>query len=123
MSRPTQVLTRDAYGVTFADPLAPDYTVRFKTNKTVKGLNGVNVDNFVHEVIINDAHEISVGTVTANDPLSVRIRTSGSIESQVRLCAVLQQAADQQAAWIQENTLLGFEPTTVPQNPTVSDDV
>lgn len=113
----TQILTRDAYGVTYADPADPDFTVRFKTNRNVKGLNGVNVDNYLTEIIVNDRYEVTMGSVTATDPLSVRIRVSGSIESMGRLKDILNQVALQVSGWGTENVLLGFEPATVPVNP------
>lgn len=116
----TQVLTRDAYGVTYADPSDPDFTCRFKTNRTVKSLNGVSVDNYLSEIIINDSHQVTLGTTTARDPLSVRIRTSGSIESMDRLEEILLSVATQLSAWTSENALKGFEPTTVPVNPPVA---
>lgn len=115
----TQALTRDAYGVTYADPSEPDFTVRFKTNRSVKSLNGVNVDNYLTEVIVNDAHEVTIGSTTARDPLSVRIRTSGSIESMARLKEILVSVAGQLGTWSTENVFLGFEPTTAPVNPPV----
>lgn len=113
----TQILTRDAYGVTYADPTSPDYSVRFRTVKQPKSLNGVLLENYVTEIIVNDVHQISVGSVTANDTLSVRIRASGSLESQTRLKAILEAAAAKVSAWNSENVLIGFEPTTVPENP------
>lgn len=115
----TQVLTRDAYGVTYADPANPDYTVRFKTNRSLKGLNGINVDNFLTEIIVNDRHEVTIGSSTAVDPLSIRVRVSGSIESQDRVKEILSSIASQLSAWATENALLGFEPSTVPVNPPV----
>lgn len=116
----TQVLTRDAYGVTYADPAEPDFTVRFKTNRTLKGLNGVNVDNYLTEVIVNDRNEVTIGSVTANDPLSVRVRVSGSIESMARLKEIVTSIATQLDTWGNENVFLGFEPVTVPVNPPVA---
>ncbi len=113
----TQVLTRDAYGVTFADPASPDFTVRFKTSRSLKNLNGVSVDNYLCEIIVNDSNEVTLGSVTANDALSVRIRVSGSIESMDRLADILAAICGQTATWISENVLKGFEPSTVPVNP------
>jgi len=113
----TQVLTRDANGVTFADPAKPDFSVRFKTARGVKSLNGVNVENYATEIIMNDRHPVTLGSVTATDALSIRFRISGSKESMDRLedCAV--SIGAQIADWIAESVLLGFEPTTVPVNP------
>lgn len=115
----TQALTRDANGVTFADPTDPDFTVRFKTKRSSKGLNGINVENYLTEIIINDDHDIKKGDVSAVEALSVRIRVSGSASSMPRLEAILASIAGQIPAWSDENVLLGFEPTTVPVNPAV----
>lgn len=113
----TQIKTRDAYGVTYADPTEPDFTVRFKTSNSVKNLNGLKVDNYVTEVIINDNEEITVGNVTANDAIAVRLRISGSSKSHARLKAIVAQLALQVDAWMNENVSLGFEPTSAPVNP------
>ena len=116
----TQLLTNDAYGVTFADPTDPDFTVRFKTTRNRKNLSGIQVDNFVTEIIINDLSAITVGSTTTKDTLAVRIRTSGSDLSHARLKAILAKAASQVSSWNSENVLLGFRPTTVPLNPSQS---
>lgn len=113
----TQALTRDANGVTFADPTDPDFTVRFKTKRSNKGLSGINVENYLTEIIINDDHDLVVGTASAVEALSVRIRVSGSAKSQPRLLAMLASICGQVPVWGAENVFLGFEPTTVPINP------
>lgn len=113
----TQIQTRDSLGCTFADPSAPDFTVRFKTTSTKKSLNGVSIQNNVHEIIVNDLNEISVGTTTATEALSLRVRISGSIESKDRARAIVNSIATQLPAWLLENSDLGFEPVTAPINP------
>lgn len=117
MSNPTQVKTRDAFGTIYADPAEPDFSVRFKTSNSTKNLNGLKVDNYITEIIINDNEEITVGNVTANDAIAVRLRVSGSSKSQTRLKAILASLASQIPTWGSENVLLGFEPVTVPLNP------
>lgn len=113
----TQLLSHDASGVTFADPMKPSFTVRFKTTRNAKSLNGVSTDNYLHEIIINDTNQVSIGAQSANDALSVRIRISGSIESKARLMAIVNSTAAQLPAWSGENVFVGFEPTTLPINP------
>lgn len=113
----SQILTRDANGVTFADPASPDLTFRFKTTKNKKGLNGVIVDNYLHEIIVNDDNQVTLGSVTANEALSVRFRISGSILSQDRLVAVATSVAAQLPTWLAEQAHLGFEPQTAPVIP------
>lgn len=117
MSTNTQFLNADAYGSTFVDPLNPNFSVRFKTARNRKSLNGLTVDNFITEIIVSDVNQITVGTTTANDTLAVRIRTSGSEFSQARLKAILLSVASQISDWNGENVLLGFRPVTLPINP------
>lgn len=113
----TQLLSHDASGVTFADPMKPSFTVRFKTTRNTKSLNGVSTDNYLHEVIVNDTNAVTIGAQSANDALSVRIRISGSIDSKARLAAIVNSIATQLPAWAGENVFVGFEPMTVPVNP------
>lgn len=110
----TQVLTRDANGVTFADPADPDYRVRFKTSTSNKSLNGVSVPNYVTEIIVNDTVGVTLGNVTANDAIAIRIRCSGSLNSMERRNAILASIASQLATWTSENVMTGFEPVTPP---------
>lgn len=117
MSNLTQLLTNDAYGVTFADPTDPNFTVRFKTVRNRKNLNGVSVDNYITEIIASDGNEVSVGNTSAMDTLAVRIRMSGSDLSKQRLEAIVKGLASQISSWTDENVFLGFRPETVPVNP------
>lgn len=110
----TQVKTRDAYGLTYAAPSDPDYTVRFKTNISNKVLGGTQVPNYLNEIIVNDMNPITVGTGLVNDPISVRLRTSGTLLSRVRIAEVLTELANKLVTWETENVFLGFEPTTLP---------
>lgn len=117
MSKLTQLLSADSYGVTFADPLDPNFTVRFKTVKSRKQINGLSLDNYVTEIICNDITPARIGEGNVNDTVSVRFRVSGSEHSIPRLKAILASLASQVDAWSAENALLGFRPTTVPVNP------
>lgn len=117
MSTNTQFFNTDAYGSIFVDPLDPNFSVRFKTTRTRKSLNGFAVDNFITEIIVSDINPITIGSTTTNDTLAVRIRTSGSELSQARLKAILLSVASQIPSWNNENVLLGFRPTTLPINP------
>lgn len=118
MSNSTQFLNSDAYGSTFVDPTDPNFSVRFKTTRNRKNLNGIAVDNFVTEIIVSDLEPITVGSTDANDTLAVRVRVSGSEYSHARLQAILASVAEQIPTWNTENVLLGFRPSTVPVNPT-----
>ena len=110
----TQVLTRDANGVTFANPADPDYRVRFKTTTANKSLNGVSVPNYVTEIIVNDNVPVVLGSTSANDAVAVRVRMSGTIASIERRKAIVKSIASQLATWADENVMTGFEPATPP---------
>lgn len=119
MSQNTQLLTSDPFGTTFADPSDPNFTVRFKTSRSRKMIDGNPVDNYVTEIIVNDLHGVTVGGSSVNEALSVRIRVSGSELSMPRLKEIAASVAGQVSTWNSENVLLGFRPTTVPINPGV----
>lgn len=112
-----QLYSRDANGVTFADPADPDYTIRFKNTQTRKSLNGVSVDNYVEEIVMNDLFPVTLGSSSANDSISVRLRISGSASSHVRVKQMLKSLAAQLPAWTDSNVALGFEPTVAPVTP------
>lgn len=112
----TSLLSQLPEGPVYADPLKPDFSVRFKTTSAAKSLNGARTTNYVTEIIINDNNAISVGGVAAVDALSVRLRVSGSSQSMARLKAVVDNLGTQLASWTSEGILLGFSPTTLPTN-------
>eukprot|EP00919_Chromeraceae_sp_WS-2016_P061509 GHVR01145890.1.p2 GENE.GHVR01145890.1~~GHVR01145890.1.p2 ORF type:complete len:126 (+),score=11.90 GHVR01145890.1:1336-1713(+) len=110
-------------GVTFADPLDPDMTVRFKTNSSQKNLDGKKVVNYVTDIVANDQNMIALGNGVyaqeVNDSLSVRIRVSGAVESIDRLKEMIENLTDKLVNnWLDENVLTGFAPTTPPINGT-----
>lgn len=115
----TQLLNHNANGVTYANPADPDYTVRFKTTSSKKTVAGSILQNSVSEIIVNDSHNITVGSNSVTDNLSVRVRISGSLESRARLSEILASLAGQITTWDSENVFIGFEPTTVPLVPGV----
>lgn len=116
-TEPTQLLAQLPDGPVYADPLKPNYQVRFKTTSAQKSLDGVRVTNYVTEIIISDVNPIVVGALNPNDTLSVRLRVSGSSESMTRLKAIINNLGTQVATWGTENAFLGFDPLTVPTNP------
>lgn len=117
MSNTTQIKTRDAYGVTYADPADTDFTVRFKTTTANKTLAGQTVQNNVSEIIVNDIVTAAVGSAQVTDNVSVRIRVSGSRLSDARKSAILKSVAAQLPAWADQHVLSGFDPVTAPVNP------
>lgn len=119
MPTSTKVFKRDASGVIFVDPDNPTYSVRFKTVSARKSIDGLPLQNVATDIIVNDTHMVTVGEKTVGDPLSIRVRTSGATVSMTRLSSMLISLAAQLQGWTGEDVLLGFEPTTVPVNPTV----
>lgn len=101
-------------GCVYADPANPDYTVRFKSTSSRKNLNGLVCQNVVEEIIVNDLHSVTKGSVTAADAVSVRFRVSGSNLSAQRKKAIATAFASQLAAWANEGCLEGFPPVTAP---------
>lgn len=108
------VKSQENAGVTYADPAKPDTSIRFRFSSTVKQLNGVSVPNYATEIIINDNNSITVGSVSAQDALSIRVRVSGTLLSKTRLRQLLTSAAAQLGTWETENVMQGFRPVTAP---------
>lgn len=113
----TKLLRQLPDGVIYADPANPNFTVRFKTTSQPKSLNGLSTTNRISEIIYNDLNEVTIGAATGIDPLSVRLRVSGSVESHDRLVEIINGLAGQVATWNSQDVLKGFTPTTVPVNP------
>lgn len=110
----TKVKTRDAFGVTFSAPSDPELSVRFKTNVSTKSIGGVTLQNYLNEIIINDLNLVTVGANSANDPISIRLRTSGALESRARMAELLTELAAKINTWEAEDVFIGFEPVTSP---------
>lgn len=108
------VKSQDNAGVTYADPAKPDCSVRFRFSNSVKQLNGVSVPNYATEIIVNDNNAITIGSVSAQDALSVRCRISGTLLSKARLRDLLTSIAAQVGQWETENVMQGFRPSTAP---------
>lgn len=108
------VRSQDNAGVTYANPAKPDTTIRFRFSSAVKQLNGVTVPNYATEIIVNDNNPVEIGTVSAQDALSIRVRVSGTLSSKARLRQLLTSLAAQLGTWETENTMQGFRPTTAP---------
>lgn len=101
-------------GTVYADSSKPDLTVRFKGSKNPKSVSGVGTTNYIQEIIYNDNNPVLIGGVTVKDPISLRIRTSGAIESKARIAVLLASAASQLDDWSDEDVFVGFAPTTAP---------
>lgn len=114
-TRSLQLYSRQPNGETWADPSDPDYTVRFKTTSAPKSLDGNRTTNYLTEIIVNDVHDVEIGNKVTADALSVRIRTSGAIESVSQLKQMVEDAATQLVnSWLSENVLTGFPVATPP---------
>lgn len=114
MSTTLSVKSQDNSGVTYADPAKPDTTIRFRFSGATKALNGVTVPNYATEIIVNDNNPVTVGDVSAQDALSIRVRVSGTLESKARLRQLLTSLAAQVGQWETENVMQGFRPATAP---------
>lgn len=109
-----KVLRRENTGVVYASVSKPDLTVRFRGIQQGKSLAGAATTNFIQEIIYNDVNPVSIGGVAATDALSVRLRTSGAMQSRARLSQVLHSLADQIDQWAVEGVFSGFDPVTAP---------
>ena len=101
-------------GVIYADPSDPTMVVRFRNTVSPKSLNGVSVRNCATEVIYNIDNDVTVNGVSAKDAVSVRIRTSGAMQSKAKIKQLLVSAAAQVDDWADEDVFIGFNPTTAP---------
>lgn len=114
-NRQLKLYSRQPNGETWADPIQPNYTIRFKTTTTPKSLDGNRTTNYMTEIIMNDVHNVTIGDQVTADALSVRIRTSGAIESIDQLKNMLKDSCEQLvAAWLEEDVLTGFPVDTPP---------
>lgn len=116
-ANPLSLKRSEQNGVLYADPVAPDLTVRFRNTTQQKTLNGVNVTNYMCEIIANDNNAVTIDGVAAVDALSVRIRVSGTAESATQLGVILNALAAKIPSWVSEHVFQGFNPTTVPAIP------
>lgn len=114
-----QLYSQQQNGVTYCDPSDPDFIVRFKSTSSQKVIDGIKVQNYITEIAANDNHSIVIGAASATDALSVRVRTSGSLQSIPRLKQMLLDLAGKLDTWGTENVLIGFNPSTPPVNTVV----
>lgn len=112
-----KVQKTESTGVVYASAAKPTLTVRFRSDSAPKSINGVSARNYTTEIICNDENDVVVGGVNGKDALSVRIRTSGALESHARLKALLTALALQCSDWTNEDVLVGFRPVTAPDLP------
>jgi len=113
----TSLLRQVNDGVIYADPAKPDFTIRFRNDKSNKTLNGVQTTNYIGEIIYNDNNTVTVGGVSCVDAVSIRLRVSGTSESHTRISAILTTLAAQLMTWDGQSVFRGFNPTTVPTVP------
>lgn len=108
-----KVQKTDNTGVIYSDPADPGLSVRFKQTEQVKSLAGVSVANHVTEIIINDDNTVTIGGNSTVDPVSIRLRVSGTSFSKARIKTLLGilDAAD---VWSDEDVYQGFRPVTTP---------
>lgn len=109
-----QLQKSDSNGVTYANPVKPAQTMRFKSTRGTKSLRGSNTMNFISEIIGNDEVTVTVGGIAVKDAISVRVRTSGAQESMSYVSQLLKDMALQLDNWADEHVLKGFNPVTAP---------
>lgn len=109
-----KIMRQDATGQIYAETAKPSLTVRFKQTSGVKNIDGVSLQNNVAEIIVNDSNVLTIGTKSLKDPLSVRIKVSGSAESAARKKVLVKAIAAQLDEWADEDVYEGFPPSTVP---------
>lgn len=113
---PTQmkILSSDSTGQLFASPTKPSQQVRFKSTSAPKKLGAIQTSNIIREIILTDVNPVTVGSNTADDAISIRIRVSGSPLSEAALVARLNALGVKLPVWGTENVLVGFPPVTPP---------
>lgn len=113
---------REDAGNVYRDPANPSFQVRIKATSQQKTVDAIRSTNLVQEIIVTDAFQTAsdINGESFADPLSVRIKLSGSPNSVPRLAQILHSVADQAELWMtSEHSMLGFEITTMPINPGV----
>lgn len=115
----TQFYRNTPKGIIFADPAKPDYRVRFDHTELTKKVGTGTTSTQITEVRINDAHDIVVDGVSGTDNIAISLRVSAAPESKARVKSILSQLGVQTPVWSDENVFNGFQPTTLPINPSV----
>lgn len=112
-----QKFRQDAQSVTYKDPLDPKYTFRDKSTSAPKTIDGIRATNLVKEFIVNDSPRVASDLTSElfADPISVRLKLSGSPNSVAHVARIVADLNDQVQTWLTaENAMLGFELVTVP---------
>lgn len=108
-----QVRKTENNGVVYADPAVANMQIRFKQSEQIKNLDGFSLTNHVTEIIVNDIVTFTKGQKTISEPISVRVRVSGSTEAQARLKELL-KLGKQLETWADEHVYRGFRPVSAP---------
>lgn len=103
-------------GAIYATPES-NYHVKMRTSIGDKTLNGVRMKNFATELIFNYTANNKAGELDFSEPLSVRIRISGSQYAQAQLADIVDTISAQLPEWMKQNVAIGFAPTSLPQLP------
>lgn len=120
MTFPTDMTLKshDALGITYASLSDPSFSVRIKNTSAMKNLDGVPVTNYASEIILNYNKEVTLGTSPdtklVKEPVSVRIRTSGSEHVHTTIEDMVDGLVISLPLWHDQAVRYGFEPTTVP---------
>lgn len=115
----TQFFKNTPKGIIFADPAKPDYRVRFDHSELTKKVGAGVTSTHITEIRINDSHDITVDGVAGADNIAISLRVSAAPESKARVKQILAELGLKAPVWSNENVFVGFQPTTLPVNPTV----
>lgn len=113
---PFLLQNRTGNSVTYVNPDTPNRTFRLKQTSVQKNLDGLPFKNHRTEIVYLDTNELTVGSETVRDPVSVRLTVSGAAESEVLLRTMVQLIGNTAESWLlhDEHVLAGFEPTVAP---------
>lgn len=112
---PLQVYRSGTDGVIYMSPSKPSFSVRFKTTRAPKKLGAIQTENVIQEIIATALNPVVVGSNTADDAISFRVRISGSVLSEAAIGSLASAIAASVPTWAAEHVLIGFNPVTVPQ--------
>lgn len=111
-----RILNRSVNGITYSNPTLPDYIKRIKHTSGRKTIDGTALNNVITEYICNGLAKYKVGDKTISEPVSVRLRVSGSTQAEAVVKAMIISLASDTAKLVEEKVFTGFEPVTPPSD-------
>lgn len=128
MTTNTRLISNSDQGIVYTTPGSVNgYRLTFKSSKSTKDAGGgLKVPNHRLEILSNMNSTVSMKgtdctTKCGQESLSVRLIVSGSPLNKAQLDAMVEALCTQGIKWFkQEYVFDGFEPTTLPIDPTIS---